>query len=264
MPTEYETNFIVQHRDGLGGTDLLRAVTETIETELQSADGAADYELETNRVGAVGYAHFSGERSHPSLPATVRLEARLCALDETPDIAVQILTRFISADGTDLADQRAGPPRLLDAITDQFRCNAGCSEIASQPVEVNTVSAEAFARECLLNPERTLPILLITRNSIDPATAQRILQGVAQVAYCVDNADQTLRQHTSISTYGGAVRIYWPGCRTGHNPRPPQGFRDFYMPNDVHRLSLREVQQVCLVNAPETDFDLRFSTARTT
>lgn len=264
MPTQYETNFVIRSTDDLAGMGLLHAVTETIEQELESGDGAADYELETNRVGAVGYAHFSGERSHPSQPATVRLDARLCTLDETPDIAVQILTRFISSDGTDLLEQPAGPPRLLNAITGEFRCNAGCSEIANRPVELKSNNVEAFAREHVFNSERTLPILLITQNSIDPERAQRVLQGVAQVAHCAGNTDQALMQHTGIRTYGGAVRIYWPGCQPGQNSRPPQGFKDFYMLNDARRLSLIEVQKACLTNAPETDFDIRFSSARTT
>ena len=55
MPSQYETNFIIRSTDGLAGTGLLQAVTEAIEQELQSSDGAADYELETNRVG-VGLA----------------------------------------------------------------------------------------------------------------------------------------------------------------------------------------------------------------
>ena len=265
MPTQYETNFIIQSTDDLAGMGLLHAITEAIERELQSGDGAADYELETNRVGAVGYAHFSGERSHPSQSATVRLDARLCTLDETPDIAVQILTRFISADGKDLLEQPAGPPRLLNAITGKFRCNTGCSEIGNQPVELKASNIEAFAREHMFNSERTLPILLITQNSIDPERAQRVLQGVAQVAYCSGNTDQALMQHTGIRTYGGAVRIYWPGCQPGQNRRPPPGFKDFYMPSDVRRPSfLYEAQKACLANEPGTDFDTLFSSARTT
>ena len=264
MPTQYETNFIVESRGDSAGVALLQSVVETIERELQSGDGAADYELETNRSGSAGYAHFSGERSHPSFPATVRLETRLCTLDGTADVAAQILTRFISADGVDLPDQPAGPPRLLDAITGHFQCRAGITEISSQPLELNEEDAEAFASERLFNSERKLPIFLITQNSIDPVAAQWRLQGVAQVVHCIGDADQALLEHTGISTYGGAVRIYWPGCQPRQNPPPPAGFRDFFMPNDARRLSLYEVQKACLADAPETDFDIRFNAARTT
>ena len=264
MPTQYETNFTVESRGGLGGVELLQSLIETIEQELRSGEGAADYELETNRVGSVGYAHFSGERTHPSLPATVRLETRLCTLDDAPDVAVQILTRFVSADGVDLPDQPAGPPRLLDAITARFHCRAGTTEISGQPVELSAEDAEAFASAQVFSSERMLPIFLITQNSIDPTAAQRRLQGLAQVAHCLGNADRALMEHTGISTYDGAARIYWPGCQPRQNRRPPQGFRDFFMPNDARRLSLYEVQKACLADAPETDFDIRFSSARTT
>ena len=264
MPTQYETSFTILPCDDLGGAELLQAVIEAIESELQSSDGATDYELENNRAGAVGYAHFSGERSHPSLPAAVRLEARLCTRDDTPGVAVQILTRFISADGADLPERAAGPPRLLDAITGQFRCRVGASEISGQPIVLNADNAENFARDQLLNPERTLPIFLITQDSIDPAAAQRGLQGVAQVAYCNGGADQELATHTGIRTYGGAVRIYWPHCQPGHNgPKPVAGIRDFYMPGpEVQRLSLYEVQKACLAGEPGIDFDGLFSIAR--
>lgn len=263
MTTQYETNFTVRSMGGSVGVELLQSVIETIERELQSGDGAADYELEKNRAGAIGYAHFSGERSHPGLPAAVRLEARLCTLDEISNVAVQILTRFISADGADLPEHPAGPPRLLDAVTGQFKCHVGISEITGHPTAIDDRNAENFAREYVLNPERTLPILLITENSIDPAAAQRMLQGVAQVAYCAGDAAQALARHTGISTFGGAVRIYWPGCEPRQNRRPPSGHRDFYMPVDARRLSLYEVQKVCLAGAPGTDFDIRFSSART-
>ena len=264
MPTQYETNFTVDSRGAVGGVELLQSVIETIEQELQSGEGAADYELETNRIGPVGYAHFSGERTHPSLPAMVRLETRLCTLDGVPEVAAQILTRFISADGVDLSDQPAGPPRLLDAITGRFQCSIGTTELSGQPVELKVEDAEAFVREQLFSSDRTLPIFLITQNSLDPVAAQRRLQGVAQVAHCLGDAAQALFEHTGIRTYGGAARIYWPGCQLRQNRRPPQGFKDFFMPNDVRRLSLYEVQKACLADASETDFDIRFSSARTT
>lgn len=264
MPTQYETNFVVENTADAAGAELLQSVIQAIEQELRSADGAAGYELEANCAGSVGYAHFSGERSHPSLPAAVRLEARLCTLDEEPGVAVQILTRFISADGTDLPERAAGPPRLLDAIVERFQCRAGVTEIGTYPVELMANYAEAFAREHVFNPQRTMPILLITQNSIDPAQALRMLKGVAEVVHCVDNADQSLMHHTNIRTYGGAARIYWPGCEPGKNGRPPPGFRDFYMPNDARGLSLYEVQKACLANELGTNFDTQFSSARTT
>lgn len=264
MPNQYETNFIVQSGDGLSGSQLLKAVVEAIENELQSADGEADYELEANQYGKIGYAHFSGERSHPSLPAAVRLESRLCTLDDGPDVAVQVLTRFISADGADLPERPAGPPRLLDAITGRFQCRSGSAEVSSQPVEINTDSVESFATRQVLNPDRPLPIFLITQNTIDPTMAQRWLQGVALVAYCVGDADQSLARHTGIRTYGGATRIYWPGCQFGKNgPKPAPGIKDFCMPAEARQMSWYDIQDSCLTGNPELEFDIRFSSART-
>lgn len=243
---------------------MLKEVVEAIENELQSADGEADYELEANQYGKIGYAHFSGERSHPSLPAAVRLESRLCTLDDRPDVAVQVLTRFISADGTDLPERPAGPPRLLDAITGRFQCRSGSAEVSSQPVAINADGVESFATRQVLNPDRPLPIFLITQNTIDPTMAQRWLQGVALVAYCVGDADQSLVRHTGIRTYGGATRIYWPGCQFGRNgPKPAPGIKDFFMPAEVRQMSWYEIQDSCLAGNPESDFDIRFSSART-
>ncbi len=268
MPTQYETSFTILNRDGSGGAELLQVAIDTIEEELQSSDGEVDYELEANRVGTIGYAHFSGERSHPNLPAAVRLEARLCTLDDAPDVAVQILTRFISSDGADLPEHAAGPPRFLDTIIRQFQCRAGISKITAQPLELDDGNIEDFARNQLLNSQRRLPIFLITPGQdglpgCDPDNAQRMLQGVAQVAYCVDNAALLLRQHSGISTYGGAVRIYWPNCKPGRNGmKPDSGITDFYMPEAVRRMSLYEVQKACLASGQGIDIDELYSVAR--
>lgn len=268
MPTQYETNFIIESGDNLRGVDLLSAATDAIERELQGSEGVVDYEIAGNQAGQIGFSHFSGERSHPSLPAAMRLEARLCTLDDAEDVAVQILTRFISADGTDLPERPAGPPRLLDAIVEQFPCRVGTSKITIRAFQVNDYNAERFAQEQMLSPARTLPVFLITPSQhgvpvCNPDTAQRVLQGVAQVAYCTGTADQALREHTGIATFGGAVRIYWPNCRPGRNGmKPDSRITDFYMPDAVSRLSLYEVQKACLRNEAGIDFDVLFSSAR--
>lgn len=266
MVTQYKANFIIDGNDDAGaGVGRLRQVVDLVMEELQAATGATAPDLEQGATTTVGYAGISAERPYPVPPGqpelSVRLEARFCAVaDQDGDdgdrdaVAAQISTRFISADGSDPPELLAGPPRLLREIVQRFPCRSGVSPVANAVARITAADAVAFTNAQLLNPERTLPILVITERpqggtAIDPERALALLLGVAQVAHF----DASGPQGAVAPCYNGSVRMYWP------LDIQRQGY---YSWNAAAALSLASLQRDCLANAPESDFDYRFSLAR--
>ena len=268
MVTQYKANFIIDGDDAAGsGVGRLRQVVDSVMEELQAATGATAPDLEQGATAAVGYAGISAERPYPVQPGqpelSVRLEARFCAIADVAGdgdagnrdaVAAQISTRFISADGSDPPELLAGPPRLLREIVQRFPCRNGISTVANAVARITAADAVAFTNAQLLNPERTLPILVITERpqggtAIDPERALSLLLGVAQVAHF----DASGPQGAVAPCYNGSVRMYWP---------PDIQRQGYYTWNAAAALSLASLQRDCLATAPESDFDYRFSLAR--
>ena len=262
MPIQYEATFAIHPPKGaepVAGPELIRQASELLmaETKPTTADEPAP-ELETGAAGDIAYAIISGERRHPRHPERyVRLEARLCATDGAA--YAQIRTRYLSADPkAPNPETPAGPPRLLRALTDRFACRQQISPISAQSCRLTPQQAEAFSRQHIANPARTLPILVITDPAegsalINPTDAARVLAGLAQVVHT---------DHHGISPAPGVKRcdngwaaFYWPPGQSG-SPRTR-----YYTPNGRPPSAL-ELQRECPAQAPASDFDARFVTAR--
>lgn len=253
MATQYEANFTIGGGDDGSGVGRLRQVVGLVMEGLQAATGAAAPDLEQGETGAVGYAGISAERPYPGhSELAVQLEARFCT--DGDEVAAQISTRFISADGSDPPELRAGPPRLLREIVQRFPCRNGVSPVSNAVVRVTAADAVDFTNGQILNPERTLPILVITEHpqggtAIDPERALSLLLGVAQVAHF----DASGPAAGAGLCFNGSVRMYWPAGISG---------REYYSWNAARSLSLAALQRDCLANAAESDFDYRFSLVR--
>ena len=267
MLTQYAANFIISGSDAASGVPRLRQVVGLVMEELQATTGAAAPDLEQGATAAGGYASISAERPYPMQPGqpelSVRLEARFCTaadgdgdgdVENTAAVAAQISTRFISADGSDPPELLVGPPRLLREIVQRFPCRNGVSPVANAVARVTAADAADFTNAQLLNPQRTLPILVITERpqggtAIDPERALSLLLGVAQVAHFDANGPAP----GVARCYNGSVRMYWP---------PGLQRPGYYTWNAAAALSLASLQRDCLANAAESDFDRRFGMAR--
>ena len=274
MPTQYETCFAIRSAGDATGVRLLKDVTERILVELRSTsdaptsnEGAPD--LETGETANAGYARISAERVHPLHPEVrVRLEVSLCTNGD--NLEAEFRSFFLAAPGVEPSNLSPGPPRLLQAITREFHCAIDHDSVTNDPVRVTGDEAESFAAEFILNPQRRLPILAVSEgrlgnSMVDPAAAQRTLLGVAIVASYDKDAANIMSQFVGkrLACYGGAIRMFWPGCKVNANERGP---RIFYMPGKIQAKGaslLREMQQACIDGAPESDFDHLFSAART-
>ena len=273
MSGQYETCFTISGNNGAAvGVNLLREVTERITSELllstvdATDEGAPD--VETGATETAGYTHISAERNYPNSPEyRMRLEVRLCTKGDW--LEVEVRSRFLSADGAEPPNLPAGPPRLLRAIAEGFPCSIGSDLLTYEPARITAANVESFASESILSPLRQLPVLAISEDNsgnhaLDPSRAQRILAGVAAVAVCDKDAANTMSQHVgrSLACYNGAIRVFWPGCRFNANGSGPSLF--YMLPTARAKGSglLRELQQTCINNASESDFDSIFSGAR--
>lgn len=263
MPAHYEATFAIRPPDGAEpstGPELVRQASELVMAETRpTAAGEPAPELETGAVGDIAYAIISGERRHSRHQERyVRLEVRLCAAAGAA--YAQIRTRYLSAEPNGPTPETpAGPPRLLRALTDRFDCRQQISPVSAAPCRLTPEQAETFSREHIVNPDRTLPILVITdpetgRAAINPTEAARMLAGLAQVVHT---------DHNGIGAVPGIKRchsgwaaFYWTPDQSGRSPRVR-----YYAPNG-RTPAARELQRECLAQAPDTDFDARFVTAR--
>ena len=94
----------------------------------------------------------------------MRLEAKLCTRDDTPDLSAQILTRFITPDGKKIPEETAGSPRLTNAPTQRFQRRNGINELNETAILVSPENAASSAREMIRNPVRTMPVVVITED----------------------------------------------------------------------------------------------------
>ena len=269
MPAQYESCFII-NGDG-GGVNLLRDVTGRISTELMSSAPDADSpDVETGATDAAAYTRISAERNYPGdAQYRVRLEVRLCTRGDA--LAAEVHSRFIAADEAAPPELLAGPPRILRFIASEFRCAAGSEPLVSRHRTVAAEDVETFARESLLNPRRRLPILAISQDRqgrlpLEPERAQRALLGVAAVTVLDGDAATALTRFVTgrwFSCFNGAIQILWPGCRYDANGDGPRVYYGPRTAGDADAAGLlRELQRVCIDNAPESDFDSAFSEAR--
>ena len=273
MPAQYETCFTVSGNNGTVGVNLLREVTERITGELLSSTadiadkGAPD--VETGSTETAGYTRISAERNYPAdLQYRVRLEVRLCTRGD--EIETEIRSRFLSIDNAAPPDYLAGPPRLLRFITGEFQCSSGLEAVSPRFRRIVKTDVETFVEESVLNPQRHLPILAVTEDQrgvpiLDPDALQRTVLGVASVALLEKAAATEMTRHLGhwFTSANGSIQILWPGCRPEANGEGP---RIQYNKGVVARKNvsdlLRELQQACVSNAHESDFDSVFNDAR--
>ena len=270
MATQFEARFSINRPDGQSGVTLLKEATERIREELLSSatdEGAPD--VETGATGASGYTRISAERNYPSAPEhRMRLEVRLCTKEGGLDAEVQ--SRFLSTIDATPTHFLAGPPRLLQFIAGEFLCSVGLESVHSQFRRIAKADIKTFVKESVLNSQRRLPILAVSEDrygtpSLDPDRAQRTLLGVASVAVLEKEATSEMTRHLGrwFSSANGSLQVLWPGCRADANGEGP---RVWYSRDTIAKMNglelLRELQQLCMDNTPDSDFDSAFSDAR--
>ncbi|EQD66980.1 hypothetical protein B1B_06087 [mine drainage metagenome] len=135
-------------------------------------------------------------------------------------------------------------PRLVGQVASSLDCKVGPDKVVERAVPLRTAGIDDFVEHRLLNAERRLPAVTVSRRSfdeefvIDPDRLARRLVGLA-VVYSLSERGASYRltdlMPPKLSCYNGAVRIYWPGfSRTDPPTRHP-----LYHPDIISRILLQ-------------------------
>ena len=112
-----------------------------------------------------------------------------------------------------------GVPGLVRQFLATLTCTLGGWRMPGEFYPVHHREVERFVREFLLNRDRTLPVIVISRDLwsekplVQPEEWAKSLAGLAEVAVLEDKwAGFKLTEHLGrpLSCFGGAIRIYWP------------------------------------------------------
>ena len=120
-------------------------------------------------------------------------------------------------------------PRLIPDLIKQFECQLDGHPLSVVPRQVGIDNVNGFVNDVVLSPERRLPIIALSqtndgRTGLNSKPLQDRLAGLATVAVFEPQATWVLTDLLGrhLACFGGAVRIYWPGCRPED---PPYGHR---------------------------------------
>ena len=102
---------------------------------------------------------------------------------------------------------------VMDTLLSQYRCSTLDKNLSSRATVVSVDQVDAFW-ERLTSPERCLPVVVVSEKRgggipVDVDTLQRDLMGLAEVAFCSDEAAWMLGWHSwKLLCYDGQLRIY--------------------------------------------------------
>ncbi len=202
--------------------------------------------IDSEDSGDIGYRRFRLELPHASAPKfQMSLDVKLSTTGR--EVAVNVHSRFQEGGHeTPPPNLLAGPPSLIWELLRTFDCYIEGDRLSWEPTTVSKEAAKDFVHNRIFNPQRHLPIIAVSQNwrrqtSLSPNWLQNRLIGLAEVAtYDGDTADQ-LRSLVGfqLACYGGAVRIYQPGCSTDDSRSRHQ----FWMPNDARALLSRPARE---------------------
>lgn len=202
-----------------------------------------------------GYFTLRLESPDPRAPQyRISLNVDLAATIENP-VEVGIESRFDpgSVDAPPPPNLLSGPPSLMTALLTNFDCLVGEESLATAPTRVSMSGAEEFVSGCLLEPERRLPLVALSRDwrnetSIDSGRMQRLLTGIASVVVLDSDVGDAVVAHLGrrqLACYNGAVRIYWPGFALNDGPAQ----HPFWTSQQAYKLGnplYIQIQNACL------------------
>lgn len=168
----------------------------------------------------------TAELSHPDRDdPTIRWSAAMTLARVDDVLEVGMLLRIV---GTSFAikplDLPIGRPRVVSNLIQKYRCTIGGTPLTGQPFDLSTFEVEDFVETGLLDPERRLPVVMISLDPrseqplVDPAALADKLACSAWVAVLRDKWTAfrlTRLVGKKLSCFDGAVRVYFPGFERG-------------------------------------------------
>ncbi|MEA3191308.1 MAG: hypothetical protein QOD77_1890 [Thermoplasmata archaeon] len=121
---------------------------------------------------------------------------------------------------------RGSQPRVVRSLAEKFHCAINGQRLITTAIPGGP-SADHFVERVLLDPERIMPVVVVTKNKegrypVDAKWLASILVGIAQVYVADDDAftfSLTDRIGRPLGVFDGGVRTYWPQFRTSDSPQ---------------------------------------------
>lgn len=140
-----------------------------------------------------------------------------------------------------------GPPKIVSELVESYPCYSGELRLVSGVRTVSSPDVPALVEELLLNPERSVPVVVVSsrgpdappESQVDVDALARRLTGLGIVVLLSDKyASWSLTDALSkaLSCYLGAVRVYWPGLRRDSDPLG----QPLYLPLTIARIQANE------------------------
>ena len=132
---------------------------------------------------------------------------------------------------------QARPPDVVSILFTNFHCTLDGSRLTTKARRV-TLGEEASFRDELLDLHRSVPLLVVSEETMDADYLQRQLLGlVTVISYDRDTAWEISKNLPSpLRCYDGAIRLYSPGCY--ENDVSQQ--HPYWLPGDVEHLDSDE------------------------
>lgn len=190
-----------------GGTFLARENADARAVRFDTSDGRSAWMLRYAKPdghdGVVWVVEISAAPGENATPVSITLrressDSRLRPLSVRP-APPRIVRDLVGAQGIDVTD---GPVAL---------------ELVPRRLDYEGIGD--FVADCLMNPDRGLPVVAITedrdgRARVDPNQLSRSLLGLAHVWIVSDSVTWGLSEQFSdrrLAVHSGAVRLWWPG-----------------------------------------------------
>ncbi len=165
-----------------------------------------------------------------------RLGIRLAT--EGDDVEADIEVRGLETDSDEL---RAKPPDIISILFTNFCCVLDGKRLSATARRIGMEQVSSFRSE-LLNPSRSVPLLVVSEDAMDPDYLQRQLLGVVTViSYDRDTAWEISKNlPRPIRCYDGAIRLYSPNCLESDVSQQ----HPYWMPSDLIQLG---PERICLI-----------------
>ena len=245
----YHATFDVKPPQGLTQRQTLDRLRQV--TELSLGLKTSHFTVEDGQADDAAFWEINLERPIPDESGNLaRLEVR--AFQHRDVVRSQLVSRYLHQGAQGTNELPTFPPNLLRAIIAEFDCYAGPTHITSRHSVVTQQNVGRFISEQILNPSRTLPILVITTgeqpNPDTPRTLQRSMLGAGHIAVIAREAEQSLQRAIKRATYGGKMRLISPRLNDNH---------PFYHSSPDRRALIER----CLSISSDPGFDAPFAKA---
>ncbi|MCY4652690.1 MAG: hypothetical protein OXC95_05940, partial [Dehalococcoidia bacterium] len=184
------------------GGQLYSAVKDSFERRMRDRTSRAD--IESDMTDVYAFARIDAERYFDD--GLWYLSVRLYSNDS--ELRAEVLL------GAALEDETSSrpAPTFMRGLIERFDCRVG-------PHRLGVAETEGELRDLLFNPERTMPILMLSRNAqgaLPYDGLERLAEQLLGMALVVEAPPEGSRRSEwgyQFDVWDGAARIIWPGAK---------------------------------------------------